>query len=75
MWADYYADITNFVESGKTAKISVELIVSNRNLMGPHHNPQGESYGISPGSFSPHGNYSSDSWRERCCFVKMGIGE
>lgn len=75
MWADYYADITNFVESGKTAKISVELIVSNRNLMGPHHNPQGESYGISPGSFSPHGNYSSDSWRERYCFVKMGIGE
>lgn len=43
--------------------------------MGPHHNPQGESYGISPGSFSPHGNYSSDSWRERYCFVKMGIGE
>ncbi len=75
MWADYYADITKFVEPGSTAKITIEPIIGNRNLLGPHHNPQGESYAVSPHSFSPHGNYSPSSWRDRWCFVKIGIGE
>ena len=75
MWADYYADITKFVEPGTTAKITIEPIIGNRNLLGPHHNPQGESYAVSPHSFSPHGNYSPSSWRDRYCFVKIGIGE
>ena len=75
LWSDYRADISDYVASGETATIGFEIVVSNRNLMGPHHNPQGESYGISPSSFSPHGNYSPSSWRERYCFVKTGMGE
>lgn len=75
MWSDYSADISDFVKPGKMAKITLELVIGNRNLLGPHHNPQGESYGVGPGSFSPHGNYTQSSWRERYCFVKAGIGE
>ena len=75
LWSDYRADISDYVKSGEVATIGFEIVVSNRNLMGPHHNPQGESYGISPNSFSPHGNYSPSSWRERYCFVKTGMGE
>ncbi len=75
LWSDYEVDISSLVEPGKVAKVTLELIIPNRNLMGPHHNPGGEPYGISPGSFSPHGNYSPSSWRERYCFVKAGLGE
>jgi len=75
LWSEYRADITDYVESGEVAEIGFEVVIGNRNLMGPHHNPQGESYGISPYSFSPHGNYSPSSWRERYCFVKAGMGE
>lgn len=75
LWADYEVDISDYVKSGKEAKITIELVVTNRNLMGPHHNPAGEPYGISPSSFSPHGNYTPGSWRERYAFVKAGLGE
>lgn len=75
LWSDYEADISDYVKPGNDAKITIELVIPNRNLMGPHHNPQGEPYGIGPGSFSPHGNYSPSSWRERYCFVKAGLGE
>lgn len=75
LWSDYEADVSDFVKPGSDARITLELVIPNRNLMGPHHNPQGEPYGISPGSFSPHLNYSLSSWRERYCFVKAGLGE
>ncbi len=75
LWSDYEADVSKFVEPGETAQITLELVIGNRNLLGPHHNPQGESYGVSPSSFAPHGNYTPSGWRERYCFVKAGIGE
>lgn len=75
LWSDYEADITDFVKPGKEAKITIELVIPNRNLMGPHHNPAGEPYGIGPYSFSPRGNYTPNGWRERYCFVKAGLGE
>ncbi|MCI8388477.1 MAG: hypothetical protein HFE63_08455 [Clostridiales bacterium] len=75
MWADYYAEISDFVKPGKEAKITIELIIGNRNLLGPHHNPDCEPYGVAPNSFSPHGNYSPSSWRDRYSFVKVGINE
>ncbi len=41
MWAPYEIDITSLVKSGKN-KIEVELISTLRNLLGPHHRPEGE---------------------------------
>lgn len=71
IWADYSADVTGYLREGVN-KISFELVTGNRNLLGPHHNPQGESYAVSPGSFGPNGDYSANSWRDRYCFVKAG---
>ncbi len=75
LWSDYRADITDFTEPGEKAKITLELVIGNRNLLGPHHNPVGEDYNVHPGSFAPHGNYTAAGWRERYCFVKAGLGE
>ncbi len=75
LWSDYEADISGFVKPGKEAKITLELVIGNRNLMGPHHHPQGECYGVGPGHFSPHGVYTPNAWRDRYCFVKAGLFE
>ena len=76
LWSDFTADISKFVKPGEEAKISVEVIIGNRNLLGPHYSPQGESYGCNPSQFSPHGRYVPQWWRDdRICFVKTGLGE
>lgn len=72
-WAEYAADITDSLKVG-TNKLTVELITGNRNLFGPHHRPEGESYVVTPNSFGPNGNYSPSNWRDRYCFVKTGFG-
>jgi hypothetical protein len=40
-WAPYETDITSGVSGGPTT-ISVELLTSLRNMLGPHHRPSGE---------------------------------
>ena len=76
LWSDFTADISGFVKSGETARISVEVVVGNRNLFGPHYTFQGESYECSPAIFAPHGKYTPNWWRDdRICFVKAGLGE
>ncbi|MFW5742720.1 MAG: glycosyl hydrolase, partial [Spirochaetota bacterium] len=40
-WAPYEADITSGVSGGSTT-ITVELLTSLRNMLGPHHRPSGE---------------------------------
>ncbi len=75
LWSDYKADITDFVKSGEEATIGFEVVISNRNLFGPHHHPEGESYYTAPHSFAPQGMFDPFTWRERYCFVKAGLGE
>ncbi|MFA6947592.1 MAG: glycosyl hydrolase [Eubacteriales bacterium] len=72
VWDAYETDVTRFIREGDN-EIALELIIGNRNLFGPHHNPQGESYSVTTTSFGPNGNYSPDSWRSRYCFVTTGI--
>ena len=73
LWADYEADISSYLRPNCENKVSIELFIGNRNLLGPHHHPEGECYAVNPGSFGPNGNYSQDNWRERYCFVKAGL--
>lgn len=77
LWSDYTADISDYVESGEMAKIAVEVIVSNRNLLGPHYIGIGESYTASPRAFTSEVYANNPSmWRgDRYCFVKTGLGE
>jgi len=51
MWAPYTVDITDFVKDGEN-QVSIEFFASNRNLLGPHHNIDGESYYVRPLSFT-----------------------
>ncbi len=73
LWADYKADVSGYVIPNAMNKITFELVIGNRNVLGPHHHPGGELYGVAPHDFSPHGNYSVHSWRDRYCFVKVGM--
>ncbi len=72
LWEDREADVTELLHTGDNL-IEVELVISNRNLLGPHHHPDGEIYYVSPSSFAPHGNFSPDNWLERYCFVSEGL--
>ncbi len=64
-WAPFEADVTEFIRDGEN-EIAVEITVSNRNLLGPHHHTDGELYAVAPNSFSQ--NYT-----DRYCFVSEGI--
>jgi len=76
LWSDFTADISEFVKAGEDAKIAVEVIIGNRNLLGPHYAPDGETYCCNPSKFSPKGRYVPKWWRDdRICFVKTGLGE
>lgn len=72
MWADYNVDISDYIETGDN-KITFEIVTGNRNMLGPHHHPDGESYAVHPKSFGPNGNYAIENWRERYTFVKTGL--
>ncbi len=64
-WAPFEADVTEFIRDGEN-DICVEITVSNRNLLGPHHHTAGELYQVAPKSFSM-------SYVDRYCFVSEGI--
>lgn len=66
-WQPYSADITDYVREGQN-KLTLQLFASNRNLLGPHHSPEGELYAVSPLSFTDR-----DGWIDRYSFVKFGL--
>lgn len=58
-------------------KIRLTLINNLRNLLGPHHLEEGESYLVRPNSFYKEEcvwskGYTDKQWNEDYCFVKMG---
>lgn len=68
-WSPWEADITGAVRQG-TNSISVTLINSLRNLLGPHHNAEGELIALSPESFTGRSTWTTarkgeDDWYER----------
>lgn len=87
LWAPYVCDITDSVKNGGN-KIELRLYASNRNLLGPHHNLQGELYGVAPQSFIGRYNWADrvseseelvrsftyrDFWTDDESFVTFGI--
>lgn len=76
------ADVTDWLRSERN-RIVVRLIGHNRNLFGPHHHKNGESYLVGPASFegrwagleefmSPQ-NFHKSTWTEDYGFVPFGI--
>ena len=60
--------------------VAVTLTTSLRNMLGPHHNKEGESYWVHPGSFAGtmgwhgHGVGFSGAYREDYNVVDFGLG-
>lgn len=54
LWAPYEIDISEYLTVGEN---EIEITIRNnlRNLMGPHHLREGESYFVSPSSFYTRG--------------------
>jgi hypothetical protein len=53
--------------------ISVELTISNRNLLGPHHRPDAAVRSPGPGEFEP--SVKRENWRgDRYSFIAAGLG-
>jgi hypothetical protein len=58
-WAPFRVDLTDALGEGEN-RLEILLYSSNRNLLGPHHHSDGESYKVGPDSFT--GKWS---WAEK----------
>lgn len=76
MMFDYKVDLSKYLKVGKN-KIQISLIVSNRNLLGPHHYPIEEPFSVGPYSFERFGTWTKEGTSEWCLdrysFVKTII--
>ncbi|HAM11017.1 MAG: hypothetical protein A2X05_05425 [Bacteroidetes bacterium GWE2_41_25] len=68
-WSPWEVDITDAIINGNNS-ISVTLINSLRNLLGPHHNAEGELISLSPESFTGRSTWTTrrpgeNDWYER----------
>lgn len=68
-WGTFEDDITSRLRE-KDNVISAELMIGNRNLLGPHHCREGEDAGPGPESFWPA---EPSKWKKRYRFVKAGL--
>lgn len=71
----YALRIDSFLRAGVN-RIEVELTTSLRNLLGPHHLDEGESYGVNTRSFDKEPNAIDNPappWNDGYCFVKLGL--
>ncbi len=69
-------DLGAFLREGENT-ILITLYNANRNLMGPHHRPNPESYGVGPNSFSYESDWKKGVYEEnylpRYAFVRFGF--
>ena len=68
--------LASFGQKGLTT-VRYTLINNLRNLLGPHHLPQGESHSVTPRQFFKEpcvwSNGAQPDWDENYCFVEYGI--
>ncbi len=68
--------LTEFGTAGKT-KIRLTVTNNLRNLLGPHHLPEGESYWVGPMSFYKEkciwNMCDKENWNDDYCFVAFGM--
>ena len=76
MFAPYSADITDYLKDGEN-EIKITPLSGNRNLLGPHHKPQGEIYNVGPSTFTDKHGWADDTsqpvWTDNYSLVKLGI--
>ncbi|HEX5472199.1 MAG TPA: hypothetical protein VFW73_09945 [Lacipirellulaceae bacterium] len=80
-WAPFEINVLPFLKTGKN-QISLTLYGSLRNLLGPHHHPDGEPAYVTPASFRPERcadwlgslcrGLTPPDWNEDYAFVEFG---
>jgi hypothetical protein len=74
-FAPFVVDVTDLLIDGVN-KINIVLLSGNRNLLGPHHKPLGESYAVGPETFSAQLGWADDpnqpTWTDDYNFVLFG---
>jgi len=77
IWKPFTMALDGYLRSGEN-HLEIELTTSLRNLLGPHHLEEGESYAVCPASFYQEegvfaGGWGSGYWNDDYCFVELGI--
>ncbi len=76
LWEPYEWDISNLIVSGRN-QIEITVINNLRNMLGPHHLPEGESYAVCPIHFHKQPcvwtNMKKLPWDKDYCFVNFGF--
>ena len=74
-FAPFELDITNLLIDGEN-KITIAMLSGNRNLLGPHHKPIGESHYVGPATFTDTAGWTEDpdapQWTDDYNFVIFG---
>ncbi len=76
-FAPFVLDVTEYLTDGEN-NIKIVMLSGNRNLLGPHHRPFGESYYVAPDMFrnKPTGwadDPDASPWTDDYSFVKFGV--
>ena len=75
IFAPFELDVTELLKDGENV-VTIVMLSGNRNLLGPHHKPEGESYSVGPDSFSNKigwtDNKSLPPWTDNYNFVLFG---
>ncbi len=79
LWKPFVASLDGFLKAG-TNVIEIELTNSLRNVLGPHHLEEGESYAVGPSSFYKEDGVFACNWAggyipwdNDYCLVEFGV--
>lgn len=76
VFSPFELDVTQYLHDGEN-ELSLCLYSGNRNLLGPHHRPQGELYSVGPSTFTDTNGWTDDptgdAWTDDYSFVRFGI--
>jgi hypothetical protein len=79
LWKPFEVSLDGYLHEGENT-IQIELSNSLRNMLGPHHLIEGESYSVTPSSFYKEPGVFSDApddacapWNDNYCFVEFGV--
>jgi hypothetical protein len=76
IWNPFKCDLSGDLKSGEN-EIEIEFTGNLRNLLGPHHLEEGESYVVHPGAFfrlpSMWNGGHPAKWNDGYCFAEVGL--
>ncbi|MBQ8525626.1 MAG: hypothetical protein IJ460_02740 [Clostridia bacterium] len=78
VWSNCEIDLSGYLKAGENT-VELTLVNNLRNLLGPHHLEEGESYSVRPSSFLPGKSmwhWRADmmpSWDDNYCFIETSI--